>query len=166
LNSEKIQNIVLSEESIVEYTLDRFENLKKMPSKNKLVLFHTHNKFLLMVHDQDRLRLLGNIVANHRKYSLVDCIREYEIHLKHTLSNPPTIKRHVNILMHIFGYFSRDFDQLQKDTLLNFVKLLIDGKMDLGSILWEIESLVHQYSKTYLASQTYFLLYAKKARAE
>jgi uncharacterized protein YbgA (DUF1722 family) len=162
LDLRNIKYPVLTEENIVEYVLDRFENLKMKPSKNDLVIFHTNNKFLLMSHNQDKLRLLGNIVANHQKKLLTQVMKEYEVNLKQALSIPPTTKQHINTLMHIFDHFSKDFNQLQKELFLKFLEQFREGKITLGAILWEIESLVHQYNKIYLAGQTYFLLYAEK----
>ena len=162
MNLKYSKNFILSEEDIIKYILNRCEKLKIEPSKNKLILFHTHNKFLLMAHDQDRLQFLGNIVANHKKMPLSECIKDYEIHLKEALSIPPTTKRHINTLMHIFGHFSKDFDQSQKESFLDLLEQFREGKITLGATLWEIEPLVYLHNKTYLASQTYFLVYAEK----
>ena len=162
MNLKNSGSICISEDDIIQYTLDMFEKLIKAPSKNKLVQFHTSNKFLLMAHDQDKLRLLGNIVANHQNISLLECMKHYEKYLKDTLSKTPTTKRHINTLMHVFGHFSKDFDKLQKELFLNFLEQFREEKITLGEILWEIEPMIYQYNKTYLASQTYFLLYAEK----
>ena len=162
MNLKNSENFILSEENIFDYVINRFENLKKEPTTNKLVQFHTSNKFLLMSHNQDKLRLLGNIVANHKNLPLSECIVDYEVHLREILSIEPTTKLHINTLMHVFGHFSKDFDQLQKELFLNLIEQFREGKITLGVILWEIEPLVYQYNKTYLASQTYFLLYAEK----
>jgi len=162
LDSKNIEKPALKEAEIVNYVLGRFENLKNEITKNKLVIFHTNNKFLLMVHSQEKLLMLGNIVANHQKKSLNELITDYEINLRHALSSPPTIKQHINVLMHIFGHVSNDLDQKQKRTFLNLVDQFRSEEISLGTILWEIEPLVYQYSKTYLIGQTYFLLYAEK----
>ena len=131
LNLKNSENFILSDEDITDYVLNRFENLKKEPTINKLVQFHTSNKFLLMSHNQDKLRLLGNIVANH-KITTSDCITDYEIHLRETLSSTPTIKRHINTLLYVFGHFSRDFGQSQKELFLNFIEEFREGKITLG----------------------------------
>jgi uncharacterized protein YbgA (DUF1722 family) len=162
VNLEKIPHSILTEDAIVSYTHHTFKNLKKDATKNKLVLFHTHNKFLLMCHNQDKLRILGNIVANHKKNSLSEILEEYEIHLRDTLTDPPTTTRHINTLMHVFGHFSKDINKIQKELFLNLLDQLRDGSMTLGTVLWEIEPLIYQYNKTYLTGQTYFSLYAEK----
>jgi uncharacterized protein YbgA (DUF1722 family) len=153
---------VLSEPEIVEFVLSRFESLKKEITKNKLVIFHTNNKFLLMSHSQEKLKILGNIVANHQKKSLDEVVIDYENNLIQALSITPTIKRHFNVLLHIYGHFSKNFNQVQDKTFLNLLEQFRNGEATLGAVLWEIDPLVYFYNKTYLLSQTYFLLYAEK----
>jgi uncharacterized protein YbgA (DUF1722 family) len=162
MDSEKLEYSVLKEVDIVNYVLDKFENVKNDTSKKKLVIFHTNNKFLLMAHSQEKLKVLGNIVANHKNKSLDDLIKDYEVNLVQSLSNPPTTKRHINVLSHIFGHFSKDFDSVQEKTFLNLIEQFRNGEVSLGSVLWKVDPLVYQYNKTYLFSQTYFLLYAEK----
>jgi uncharacterized protein YbgA (DUF1722 family) len=152
----------LTEDIIVEYVLDRFENFKKDPTKNKLVTFHTNNKFLLMCHNQEKLRILGNIVANHQKKSFLEIIDEYEKHLKDALSNLPTTKRHINTLMHVLNHFSKEVSPQQKESFLNFLEQFRRGKITIGVTLLKIEPLIHEYNNTYLLGQTYFSLYTEK----
>ena len=115
-----------------------------------------------MSHSQEKLRVLGKIVGNHQKKSLDELIRDYEINLVQALSIPPTIKCHTNVLIHIFGHFSNDFDQEQKRAFLNLLEQFRREAISLGAVLWEIDPLVYQHNKTYLLGQTYFLLYAEK----
>lgn len=89
-------------------------------------------------------------------------VKDYENNLVQSLSITPTIKRHFNVLLHIYGHFSKDFDQVREKTFLNFLEQFRNGETTLGVVLWEIYHLVYYYNKTYLLSQTYFLLYAEK----
>ena len=149
----------VSEPDIKEYILERFEDVKQGKIKN-LVSFQTKNKYMIMVHSQDQLKILGNIVASYKKISLLDIISEYEKHLKTALEKSPTIKSHSNVIMHIFGYFSKNFNQPEKE---QFFKLLNDFKKEkitIGRILSEINPIVYRFNNTYLANQTYFLLYS------
>lgn len=152
----------LAETQIVEYILNKFDLLKKEPTASKLVAFHTSNKFLLMAHNQEKLHTLGNIVANHKKIPFSEVMKNYEVILKEVMDRPPTVKRHINTLMHIFSYFSTNFDEIQKKTFLNLLDQYRESVVSLGEVLWMIEPLVYQYNKTYLIGQTYFLLYAQK----
>ena len=149
----------LSEQDIKEYVLERFEDVKKGKIKN-LVLFQAMNKYMIMAHNQDELKILGSIVASYKKISLLETITEYEKHLKIALEKPPTIKSHSNVIMHIFGHFSKNFSQLEKE---QFFKLLNEFKKEeitIGKIISEINPIIYRFNNTYLASQTYFLLYS------
>ena len=113
-----------------------------------------------MSHSQIELKNLGNIVASYKKNNLDDIISKYETHLKNALEVKPTNKSHSNVIMHIFGYFSNEFNQIEKEKFFEILKEFKDGKITIGQILCEINPIVFRFNNTYLASQTYFLLYS------
>ena len=149
----------LSEQDIKEYVLERFEDVKQGKIKN-LVSFQAMNKYMLMAHNQDELKILGNIVASYKKIALLDIMSEYEKHLKIALEKPPTIKSHSNVIMHIFGYFSKNFSQPEKEQFFNLLNDFKEEEITIGKILSEINPIIYRFNNTYLASQTYFLLYS------
>lgn len=149
----------LSEHDIKEYVLERFKEVKKEKIKN-LVSFQSMNKYMIMAHNQDELQILGNIVAGYKKISLLDIMTEYEKHLKMALEKPPTIKSHSNVIMHIFGYFSKNFSQLEKEQFFKLLNEFKGEEITIGKILSEINPIIYRFNNTYLANQTYFLLYS------
>lgn len=163
-NSNKIAHI--SESDATKYVLDRFMKTKKTINVNNLIKFHTNNKYFLMAHSQMYLKLLGNIVANHEKKSINEILEEYEENLKNALNQKPTTKSNINVLMDIFGGFSKLFTVEEKDLYLYLVNLYKHEQNTLGKTLSEIEPLVYRFNNTYLASQSYFQLYSdiKKGR--
>ena len=86
-------NPKITEEDIVEYVLERFEDLKRNFSMEDLIKFHSCNKYLLMSHNYEKLKILGNIVANHKKEKIDDILLNYEKILKLILNKKPTVKR-------------------------------------------------------------------------
>nr|WP_148704150.1 YbgA family protein [Nitrosopumilus piranensis] len=150
---------ILSEEDIKEYVLKRFDDVKKGKISN-LVTFQAMNKYMLMVHDQNELKILGNIVASYKKVSLSEIMSEYEKHLRKALEKPPTTKSHANAIMHIFGYFSKKFNVSEKELFFKLLNQFREGKITVGKILSEINPITYRFNTTYLANQTYFLLYA------
>ena len=156
---EMVGTTRLSEYDIKEYVLERFEEVKKGKIKN-LVSFQAMNKYMIMAHNQDELKILGNIVASYKKISLLEIISEYEKHLKIALEKPPTIKSHSNVIMHIFGYFSKNFSQLEKEQFFKLLNEFKEEEITIGKILSEINPIIYRFNNTYLASQTYFLLYS------
>lgn len=155
------KNKTISEHDIKQYIIERFADIKKSKKIKDLINFQTMNKYMMMAHDQEELKILGNVVANHKKKPVSEILEEYETHLKSGLENKPTMKKHANVIMHIFGYFSKDFNQYEKEKFLHILKEFREGKIQLGDILAEIYLMVFRFNNRYLANQTYFLLYSK-----
>lgn len=162
LKNQNINSIPkITQNDIKQYVLERFEEIKQGSSMEAIIKFHSHNKYLLMAHNQEKLKILGNIVANHQKRNIHEMVLDYENHLKMTLEKTPTVKTHINVLMHIFGFFGKYFNQIQKNGFLDLVKEYRENRITLGRILCLIEPITYQINTTYLVSQTYFLLYSE-----
>ena len=153
-------NSKITEKDAIEFVLNRFYQLMKSKKIRELSEFQAMNKYMLMAHSQKELKILGNLVASNKKIPLSEIFNEYHIHLKLALKTTPTIKKHSNVLMHIFGYFSKYFSQSEKDLFLELISEFKEKRMSLGKILSEIHPLIYKFNNTYLANQTYFLLYS------
>ena len=150
----------LTQNEIKQFVIERFEDVKKNKKAKELVEFQAMNKFLIMAHNQEQLKILGRIVASYKKIKFSEILNEYEKNLNICLEYKPTIKTHSNVIMHIFGFFSKEFTSLEKDKFFELLKEYKNRKIKIGDILAEIHPIVFRFNKTYLASQTYFLLYA------
>ena len=154
----------LTQNEIKQFVIERFEDVKKNKKAKELVEFQARNKFLIMAYNQEQLKILGRIVASYKKIKFSDILNEYEKNLNMCLEYKPTIKTHSNVIMHIFGFFSRDFSDLEKNKFFELLKDYKNEKITIGDILAEIHPIVFRFDKTYLASQTYFLLYANSEK--
>ena len=123
-------------------------------------MFQASNKYMIMAHDQIELKNLGNIVANYKKIPFSDIVKKYEGHLKIAMIKVPTIKTHTNVIMHVFGYFSKHLSQNEKQMFFELLEQFRENKITIGKILLEISHITYRFENTYLASQTYFLLYS------
>ena len=150
----------LTEKDIKLFVKGRFHEVKKNNKIKELVGFQATNKFMIMAHNQEQLQVLGRIVASNKKIKLSEILIEYENYLKVALESKPTIKTHSNVLLHIFGFFSKEFSTLEKDKFFELLQDYKSEKITIGEILAEVHPIVYRFNKTYLASQTYFLLYA------
>ena len=150
----------LSEKDVKQFVNKRFQEVKKENKIKKLVEFQAMNKYLIMTHNQEQLRVLGRIVASNKKIKLSEILIEYENNLRLALQSKPTIKTHSNVLLHIFGFFSSNFSDIEKDKFFELLENYKNEKITIGNILAEIHPIIYRFNKTYLASQTYFLLYA------
>ena len=157
-NTSTIQQ--LSEEEIKKYVIERFTQVKKFNQIKDLVSFQAMNKYMVMAHNQKELKILGNIVASNKKNRFAGILEEYEKHLKTALDTQPTVKTHSNVILHIFGYFSNNFSQQEKARFFELLANFKYGKTSIGEVLCEINPTIYRFNNTYLASQTYFLLYS------
>ncbi len=114
----------LSEKDIKLFVKGRFQEVKKNNKIKELVGFQAMNKFMIMAHSQEQLQVLGRIVASNKKIKLSEILIEYENHLKVALESKPTIKTHSNVLLHIFGFFSKEFSALEKDKFFELLARL------------------------------------------
>ena len=154
------QKGIISEQEVMQYVFERFEDVKQAQKIKNLVDFQAMNKYMLMSHDQEELKKLGNIVAKYKKIPFFEILEYYESHLQKALENQPTIKKHSNVLMHIFGYFSKEFNAHERKIFFDLLEKYREEKITLGEILLEINPIIFRFNNTYLASQTYFLLYS------
>ena len=150
----------ISEKHIIEYVFQRFEDIKKSNKIKELVAFQASNKYMVMAHDQTELKNLGNIVASYKKTPFSEIIQNYEDHLRIAMSKTPTIKTHTNVIMHIFGYISKYLSKNERELFFEMLQQFRENKTTIGKILLEISFLAFHVDNTYLASQTYFLLYS------
>ena len=80
--------------------------------------------------------------------------------MKFALEKEPTIKTHSNVILHIFGSFSKKINELEKEEFQKWFKKFNNAETTIGEILFKIEPVIYKFNNTYLASQTYFLLYS------
>jgi len=150
----------LTEKDIKEYVIERFVEVKKSNKIKDLVSFQAMNKHMIMARNQNELKIMGNIVASNKKIKFSEILEEYEKHLKIVLDIEPTTKTHSNVILHIFGFFSKDFNQQEKEKFFELLTNFRNEKISIGEVLCEINPMIYRFNNTYLASQTYFLLYS------
>jgi uncharacterized protein YbgA (DUF1722 family) len=158
-----IENQVISEEEVQKYILERFEEVKNTQKIKNLVNFQAMNKYMLMAHDQEELKKLGKIVASYKKIPFSEILDYYEMHLGKSFEKQPTVKKHTNVILHVFGHFSNNLSHHEKKILLDLLEQYRKQNITLGKLLAEIHPIIFRYDNTYLSSQTYFLLYSNIA---
>lgn len=137
-----------------------FENSAK--EMKELIKFHQENKLILMTQSQQKLKLLGRIVANKEKVSFKEVIKNYVSEFIKAFSRKPSKKSKVNTLMHAFGYVSRSLNKKEKEHFLN---LLEKYKNDMVPYLVPFEmlkSFIYRTENEYLTSQHFFNPYPEE----
>lgn len=154
----------LSEDEIRGYVMGAFGRIKQRGQISGLVEFHAMNKYMLMARDQEGLRRMGRLVAGYRRGSLGGMLQEYGTLLESAMSSEPTPASHYNVMQHMVGHFSRYLSKRDRSQLHALLGGFRRGDAPIGAVLSEIGPLVSRFNSTYLAQQTYFLLYADPGR--
>jgi uncharacterized protein YbgA (DUF1722 family) len=166
MSAPKNPDVLLTSLQISEFVRKGFSEIKSAPDIDELVRFHSINKFLLMAHNYNSTRILGNIVANHEHLALGEVFEKYGLQLGQTLKSEPSVKSHANVLQKILGYFKKELTPEEKTEILSMIFEYKKGTIALNDVLLLLEEMTRKFQKTYLVRQTYFLLYAKVAESK
>ncbi len=138
------------------FTLKRWrDSIKKKRSMGNLVNFHTCNKLLILSHSQKHYRLMGKTVAGGKKMPIKELYSQYEHLLMQALELKTTVKKNINVLQHLLGYFKKQLTGDEKQELLEVSALYRQGFAPLIVPLTLINHYVRKYDQPYLKMQTY-----------
>ncbi|MFH1488081.1 MAG: DUF523 and DUF1722 domain-containing protein [Pseudomonadota bacterium] len=138
------------------FALKRWRRIAGMkPSPGTLVSFHSREKLLILSHSERHLRKMGKTVAEGKKFPIKKLYNEYETHLMEALKLKTTIKKHINVLHHMVGYFKKDLDAGEKKELLDMIEQYRNGHIPLIVPVTLIGHYIRKYDKGYLSDQTY-----------
>ncbi len=138
------------------FVYKRWQDLEKTGLTAKgLVDFHTEHKLLLMAHSPKHLRLMGPIVARADDPDRTGLFREYMEILLPALKLKATVKKNVNVLHHIMGYFKKVLDAVEKQELLDVIERYHRGYIPLIVPVTLFNHYVKKYDEPYLKRQYY-----------
>lgn len=120
-----------------------------------LVDFHTTHKLLLLSHSEKDYRQMGNLVAKAKDLAIDELFSRYEELLMQALLKKSTIKKHTNVLTHIFGYFKKDLSPLEKHEVLEILDQYHQGMIPLIVPLTLMKFFTKKFKQDYLANQHY-----------
>lgn len=118
-----------------------------------LVAFHSKEKLLVLSHAD--YRPLGSLVAHRSDYSQDEWGQEYRRLFLDALSQPATVKRHVNVLQHIVGYFRKSLDSVSRHEVAELIEAYRHRAVPLAVPLTLIRHHVRSLGVTYLNVQSY-----------
>lgn len=132
-----------------------YKFLDTNPSRQGLVEFHTDHKLLIMAHSEKHLRELGKLVASPQSLPQDELFRVYFEKLMQALKLHATVKKNVNVLQHILGYFKKQLDSEEKQQVLKVIEEYHRGLIPLIVPITLLTFLVRKYKEPYLARQHY-----------
>lgn len=152
----RLHDMVLREnfiESVFVYR--RWRTLKSAFTLDKLVHFHTEHKMLLRSHSEKYYRELGRIVAKAGNLNSDELLKIYQDTLMEAMRLKPTIKKHVNVLHHMMGYFKKQISSDEKQELLEVIESYGQHHVPLIVPVTLMNHYVRKHSDSYLEKQHY-----------
>jgi uncharacterized protein YbgA (DUF1722 family) len=107
-----------------------------------------------MAYSQKEQKVLGRIVANHEKLATNLVIGSYKEGLARAFFRIPRYRNYINVMMHIFGYFSDSLSSGEKTFILDSFDKYRSGKIPLSVPLNVLKTYVIRYNDGYLLDQT------------
>ena len=138
------------------FSLKRWrKTLARKKSMGNLVDFHTRHKLLMMSHSPRHSRMMGKLVAEGKGMPAKDLFDQYENLLMEALRLKTTLKKNINVLQHIMGYFKRDLSADEKQELLEIIEQYRKEHVPLIVPVTILNHYVRKFKQPYLAHQVY-----------
>jgi uncharacterized protein YbgA (DUF1722 family)/uncharacterized protein YbbK (DUF523 family) len=131
------------------------ENIAVGRCMKNLVDFHTRYKLLLLSHCTVNVRAMGKLVAEGKHMPIESVYDQYENLLVETLRMKSTVKKNLNVLEHILGYFK---NQLSADEKKEMLEIFDRYRQEFVPLIVPVTLLNHYVRKTgepYLKQQVY-----------
>jgi len=132
------------------------------PTLGKLVSFHSSYKFIILSHCHETYRQMGQLVANGKSTPIADLIQQYEALLMTAMKKRATPAKHVNVLLHLFGFFKTKLDAGVRAQILEIIE---DYRRGIVPLIVPI-TLVRHYARMlnidYLENQSYLSPHPKE----
>jgi uncharacterized protein YbgA (DUF1722 family) len=124
-------------------------------TRQAVVQFHTIHKYLLFAHSAQHYQRLGRLVAQVKEYRPNDLVLRYGELLMQALAVKATVRKHVNVLQHILGYFKERLDAAEKAELVGVIADYHQGLTPLIVPLTLIKHYVQIFDVAYIRDQVY-----------
>jgi uncharacterized protein YbgA (DUF1722 family)/uncharacterized protein YbbK (DUF523 family) len=138
------------------FALKRWRQIaKQKKSRGVVVAFHTAHKLQIMSHSQKHYTAMGRMVAQAKEMELETLYQQYEALLMQALALKATVKKNVNVLQHLAGYFKKMLTGDEKQELQEVIEQYHRSYTPLIVPLTLINHYVRKYDQEYLRKQYY-----------
>jgi uncharacterized protein YbgA (DUF1722 family)/uncharacterized protein YbbK (DUF523 family) len=152
LNDPKLREMFIEQ----IFTMKRWRELRAAPLKlGALMDFHTRHKLLILSHSQALYRAMGKLVALGKSIPVDDLYGQYEKMLMEALRLPTTVKKNMNVLQHMMGYFKNELSGDEKKELLEILGQYAREELPLIVPVTLLNHYVRKYHQVYLSDQIY-----------
>jgi uncharacterized protein YbgA (DUF1722 family)/uncharacterized protein YbbK (DUF523 family) len=133
----------------------RWQAIASKKSRGALARFHTVHKLLLLAHSPKHYRELGRLVAAAKERTPTELFAQYQALLNDALKLKATVRKHVNVLQHLLGYFKKQLTADEKQEVLEVIDQYRQGYTPLIVPVTLINHFVRKYDQAYLKEQVY-----------
>lgn len=138
------------------FALQRYrETTRAQPGPAGLMRFHQEHKFLIMSHNQQKMRELGRLLADARRDEAARVKKAYEAMLLDTLKLKATPRKHANVLQHMLGFLKEILSPDEKQEMLDLLDQLRAELVPLIVPVTLMKHYVRKYRVEYLSGQLY-----------
>ena len=120
-----------------------------------LVAFHTRYKFTLLAHSEKESRELGRLVAAAKSISRKELRESYEDKFMSAMKKIATVRKNINVLQHMLGFFKKELDELSRHELLSHINDYGAGLVPLVVPMTLLRHYVRILDVDYLSDQVY-----------
>jgi uncharacterized protein YbgA (DUF1722 family)/uncharacterized protein YbbK (DUF523 family) len=120
-----------------------------------IVSFHTAHKYLLLAHSQTHYQALGRLVADAKRHTPADLAHRYGVLFMEALAVKASVRKHVNVLHHLVGYFTAQLSPDEREELRDVIGDYHQGLTPLIVPITLIRHYVSLLKIPYLKQQVY-----------
>lgn len=121
-----------------------------------IVAFHSRHKYLIMSFGQKYLQQLGRIVSNQSRDPFEKVIENYRESLNELMMRTPRSTSIINVIMKLYGYFSKQLSSREKDTFRQRVDSFRGGMISLTSLRETLQMWAIRFDEAYVEGQSFF----------
>jgi uncharacterized protein YbgA (DUF1722 family) len=98
---------------------------------------------------------MGKLVADTKALSPARLYNEYQTTFMEAMNRKATVRKHLNVLQHLMGYFKKQLSHEEKQELLEVFDHYRQGHLPLIVPITLINHYVRKYEQPYLMEQYY-----------
>jgi uncharacterized protein YbgA (DUF1722 family)/uncharacterized protein YbbK (DUF523 family) len=124
-------------------------------NRSEIIRFHTVHKYLLLAHSSKHYKILGQLVAQIKRYKPVNFKERYVETFIQALSVKSTARKNVNVLQHIMGFLRPHLDSKARTDIIKAIENYRAGLVPLIVPLTLIRHYIKLFDVDYIKDQVY-----------
>jgi uncharacterized protein YbgA (DUF1722 family)/uncharacterized protein YbbK (DUF523 family) len=124
-------------------------------SRGDIIAFHTAHKLQIMSHSVKHYREMGTLVAHAKEFDNKSFNEKYEELFMAALLLKATVKKNVNVLQHMAGYFKKQLSRDEKQELREIINQYHLEYVPLIVPITLFNHYIRKYDQQYLQNQFY-----------